>query len=194
MSARLAPSTRMTVEEYLDWCKTRPDEERYELVDGVPVAMAGDTLRHNLTKSALARALQDAVAAAGLPCFVFIDGVNVKIDTYTARIPDVSVQCGPLGDLDAMLVEPVIAAEVTSRSSERDDTGAKFADYFAVADIQHYLIVRPEQGVIVHHRRTSETEMLTSLLREGRIVLDPPGLAVEVDPILKAADAAGTVN
>lgn len=187
MSARLATAGRMTVDEYLAWCKSRPAEERYELVEGVPVAMAGDSVRHNLTKGALYRALQDAVAAASLPCFVFIDGVNVKIDTHTARIPDVSVQCGPLGDVDAMLVDPIIAAEVTSRSSERDDTGEKFANYFAVPAIQHYLIVRPEQGVIVHHRRTSGSDMLTSLVREGRIALDPPGLAFDVGPVLQAA-------
>ena len=78
MSASLArPGGRMTVEAYLEWCRTRPDEERYELVDGVPVAMAGDTIRHNLTKFALARGLQDAISAAGLPCFFFIDWVNL---------------------------------------------------------------------------------------------------------------------
>ena len=189
MSARLAKGQRMTVGEYLDWCRTRPDEERYELVDGIPVAMAGDSLRHNLTKGAMYRALQDAVAAARLPCFVFIDGVNVKINDYNARIPDVSVQCSPLGDLDSMLAKPVIAAEITSRSSERDDTGAKLADYFAVSGIQHYLIVRPEQGVIVHHRRVSGSEMLTALVRDGRLSLDPPGLSLDVGPILSAAQA-----
>ena len=177
----------MTVEQFLEWCRTLPDEERYELVDGVPVAMAGDSIRHNLTKGALYRALQDAVTAAGLPCAVFVDGVNVKIDRHTARIPDVSVQCAPLTDLDSMLVDPVIAAEVTSRSSERDDTGAKFKDYFTVPGLQHYLIVRPEQGVIIHHRRTSDTDMRTSLVREGRITFDPPGLSVDVGPILAAA-------
>lgn len=187
MSVTIAHKPRMTVEEYLDWSRRLPDTENYELVDGVPVAMAGDSLRHNLTKLALARALQDAVAGAGLPCTVFTDGVNVRIDTWNARIPDCTVQCGPLGDLDSMLVEPVIVAEVTSRSSERDDTGEKLATYFAVASIQHYVIIRPEQGVIVHHRRDHGTEIRTALLREGRLALDPPGLFVDVAPVLGAA-------
>lgn len=191
MSASVAPKARMTVEEYLDWSLTLSDTENYELVDGVPVAMAGDSLRHNLTKGALYRALQDAVASAGLPCTVFTDGVNVKIDRWNARIPDCSVQCGPLGDLESMLVEPVIAAEVTSRSSERDDSGEKLTRYFQVAGIQHYLIVRPEQGVIVHHRRSEGAEIRTALVRDGRLTLDPPGLAFDVAPVLSAAPPRG---
>lgn len=191
MNARTAQKPRMTVEEYLDWARTLPDTENYELVDGVPVAMAGDSLRHNLTKLALARALQDAVAAAGLPCTVFTDGVNVKIDAWNARIPDCSVQCGPLGDLDSMLVQPVITAEVTSPSSDRDDSGEKLARYFAVASIQHYLIVRVEQGVIVHHRRAEGAEIRTTLVRDGRLTLDPPGLSFDVTPVLRAGPSEG---
>jgi Uma2 family endonuclease len=187
VSASAAPKPRMTVEEYLDWSRSLPDTENYELVDGVPVAMAGDSLRHNLVKGALYRALQDTVAAAGLPCTVFTDGVNVKIDTWNARIPDCSVQCGPLGDLDSMLVEPVIAAEVTSPSSDRDDSGEKLARYFAVPSIQHYLIVRAEQGVIVHHRRGEGAEIRTSLIRDGLLTLDPPGLSFDVAHVLRAA-------
>jgi Uma2 family endonuclease len=189
VSAKAAPKPRMTVEEYLDWSRTLPDTENYELIDGVPVAMAGDSLRHNLTKLALARALQNAVAAAGLPCTVFTDGVNVKIDTWNARIPDCSVQCGPLGDLDSMLVQPVITAEVTSPSSDRDDSGEKLARYFAVASIEHYLIVRAEQGVIVHHRRGEGAEIRTALVRDGLLTLDPPGFSFEVAPVLRAASS-----
>ena len=56
--------------------------------------MAGDSLRHNLTKLALARALQDAVAEAGSHCAVFTDGVYVIDDGTPAA--GCSVQCGPL--------------------------------------------------------------------------------------------------
>ena len=190
MSAPVAKPVRMTVEEYLDWSKTLPDTENYELYDGVPVAMAGDSLRHNLTKGALFRALQDAVAAAGLPCAVFTDGVNVKINTYNARIPDCSVQCGPLGDLDSMLVKPVILAEVTSPSSAKDDSGAKLMDYFTVASIRHYLIVRPDQGVIVHHHRIADADIRTALVRDGVLTLDPPGLSFDVATVLAAVPSA----
>lgn len=190
MSASFASDRRMTVEEYLDGCETRPDEERNELIDGVPVALAGDSLRHNLTQFALARALQDAVTEAGLPCFVFVDGVNVKINTHKARIPDCSVQCGPRGDLDAMLVEPVVLAEVTSLPSAKDDSGAKLSDCFAVPSVGHDPIVRADQGVVVDHRWLGEDDTRTALVRAGRPTLEPPGLSLDVDPVLRAAPPA----
>ena len=69
MNAPALPKARMNVEEFLAWSKRQPDD-RYELVDGEIVAMTRDTVRHNRTKAAALRALEDAVRAAGLPCVV----------------------------------------------------------------------------------------------------------------------------
>ena len=42
-----------------------------------------------------------------------------------------SVQCNVSTDLDSMILEaPLIVVEVTSPSSERDDTGDKLVEYF----------------------------------------------------------------
>ena len=57
--------------------------------------------------------------------------------------------------------------------------------------IHHYLIVRPEQGVIVHHRRGEGAEIRTALVRDGRLRLDPPGLSFDVVPVLRAAPIGG---
>jgi hypothetical protein len=53
-------------------------------VRGEIVAMAPERARHNLAKLAVARALSDAVARAGLPCTVFTDGMTVVIDNDTS--------------------------------------------------------------------------------------------------------------
>jgi Uma2 family endonuclease len=134
MNAPIVPKMRMKVDEFLAWSERQPDD-RYELVDGEVVAMTRDTVRHNLTKLAVARALQDAVRAAALPCLVFIDGVGVKINDKTLRIPDVLVQCGAEPDPDALIIEsPLVVVEVVSPSSE--DIETKLLDYFAVASIR----------------------------------------------------------
>jgi Uma2 family endonuclease len=191
MNAPVVPKARMKVDEFLVWSERQPDD-RYELVDGEIVAMTRDTVRHNRTKAAAWRTLEDAVQAAGLPCLVLVDGVGVGINDKTLRIPDVLVHCGAEPDPDALIVEsPVIVVEVVSPSSERDDTDTKIIDYFSVASVRHYLIVFSEKRVVIHHRRNGG-EIATRIAHDGDIALDPPGLTVGVAALLGPAPAGGT--
>jgi Uma2 family endonuclease len=140
----------MKVPEYLAWAEAQP-QGRYELVNGEVVAMSPEQVRHNLVKLAVARALGDAVKRANLPCTVFTDGVGIIINENTVREPDASVQCGGKVNLDSMTIDaPLIVVEVASPSSERLDTHGKLVEYFSVQSIRHYLVVLPEQGVVVH--------------------------------------------
>jgi Uma2 family endonuclease len=175
---------KMNVSEFLAWSERQPDN-RYELVDGKVVAMTRDTVRHNLTKFAAARVLDEAVRAAAAPCVVFIDGVGVKINDKALRIPDVVVQCGVEPDPDALTVEtPVIVVEVVSPSSEHDDIEAKLLEYFSVASIQHYLIVLSEKRAVVHHQRNEHGTIDTRIAHSGDIALNPPGISVPVIALL----------
>jgi Uma2 family endonuclease len=176
----------MTVPEFLAWAVAQP-RGRYELVRGEVVAMAPERARHNLVKLAVASALGDAVREAGLPCTVFTDGMTVVIDNEHAREPDAAVQCGAPTDLDSMILEaPLIVVEITSPSSDRDDTGDKLVEYFSVPSIRHYLIVMPEKGVVVHHARGDAGAIATQILSAGDVSLTPPGLLVPVHRLLNA--------
>ena len=178
MNTTALPKQRMKVPEFLAWVNEQLDS-RYELVDGEIIAMAPERVRHALVKHAAARALEDAVRAAGLPCTVFPDGVTVVINENTTREPDASVQCGVKPNLDAMTIEaPVIVVEVVSPSSERYDLGALLIEYFSVPSIRHYLIVDLKRHVVLHHRRGEGDAIPAAIMREGDIRLDPPGLSV----------------
>jgi Uma2 family endonuclease len=71
--------------------------------------------------------------------------------------------------------------EVLSRSTMGRDTGGKVADYFRLPSVQHYLIVRAEDRVIIHHARTGENSILTHMPHDGPIPPDPPGITL-TDP------------
>jgi Uma2 family endonuclease len=188
VTARSIPKSRMKVPEFLAWVETQP-HGRYELVGGEIVAMAPERVRHNLVKLAVARALQDAVTAARLPCTVFTDGVAIVINDETTREPDASVQCGVSANLDSMVIEaPVIVVEVTSPSSEGSDVEVKLVDYFSVPSIQHYLIVHPERRVVVHHQRQERDKLHTRILHDGDVTLSPPGMSVSVAALLGPAE------
>ncbi len=174
----------MTASEYLAWASAQPTG-RYELVSGHVVAMAPERARHNLAKLAVARSLGDAVSRGGLPCTVFTDGMSVAIDADTVREPDAAVQCGVPVDLDAsVLAAPVIVVEVVSPASERDDTVDKLVEYFSVSSIQHYLIVRPDRSLVIHHARGESGKIATHIASSGDLRFDPPGLVVSVAGLL----------
>jgi Uma2 family endonuclease len=74
------------------------------------------------------------------------------------------------------LTDPVIVVELVSPSSRTRDHQDKLIDYFRLESVRHYLIVRPEDLVVVHHRRNDDGTILTRIVRDGDLQLDPPGL------------------
>jgi Uma2 family endonuclease len=175
---------RMTVAEFLDWAMAQP-RGRYELVRGEVVAMAPERALHNVVKAEVYVALRNAAKQAGLPCTVFSDGMTVVIDNEHSREPDAAVQCGvPFKPGTTVLEAPLIVVEVTSPSSERDDTGEKLVEYFSVPSIRHYLVVIPGKKVVVHHARGQGGDILTRIASSGVIDLTPPGMSVPVAELL----------
>jgi Uma2 family endonuclease len=171
----------MTVDEYLAWAETRPEGERYELVDGEVVAMAPERNRHNLVKTNAVVALRLAVREAGAPCVVLGDGATVVIDETTAFEPDAVVQCGAPLDPDAVTADaPTIVVEVISPSSQGIDTNRKLDGYFRLPSVRHYLVVDPVRRTVLHYARGEEGRIETTRLVEGRLRLEPQGLALEV--------------
>ena len=178
--------SKLTVAEYLK--KYEGVEGRHELVDGEVIAMAAETVRHVRAKGRAYLAFQRAVERAKLDCEVFADGMTIKIDKWTAREPDVSVQCSPIENDDTLLLdEPVIVVEVISPSSEFRDVHRTLIEYFSVPSIQHYVIVDQFKKVVLHNQRTGADSYMTKIMGKGSLVMKPPGLSISVSELLGAA-------
>jgi Uma2 family endonuclease len=173
---------RMTVDEYLAWAVGRPG--RYELFQGEVFAMSPETVGHLTAKAATYSALSTSVRQHQLPCHVLPDGATVRVDEHTAYEPDALVYCGPKLPPSAIEIpNPVILVEVLSPSTRRIDVAAKLSGYFQLPSVAHYLIVDLTQRVILHHARNTGDAILTRIVRNGRIALDPPGLELAVSDI-----------
>jgi Uma2 family endonuclease len=181
---------QMTVDEFLSWAEGR--EGRWELHDGVPimissaqlVMMSPERAAHIRTKFSAAKALDAAVAAGGLPCEVFTDGMAIRVDARTTYEPDASVICGPRRSDETIAVDdPVIVVEVLSPSTAAIDHGRKLSGYFSLPSVQHYLILDPERRVAIHHKRGAGDAIETRVLSEGAARLDPPGFEVAVEAL-----------
>ena len=148
--------------------------------------MAPERAAHARTKARVHRCLEDAIAAAGLGCEAFPDGMAIRIDEFTVYEPDASVRCGPPLPGDATeLDNPAIVVEVLSPSTRGIDTGAKLEGYFRLGSLRHYLILMPESGVAIHHQRDAD-RIVTTVQRDGELGLDPPGLVLAVAALFGA--------
>jgi Uma2 family endonuclease len=175
------PKSNLTVEQFLEAYKGL---RGYELVEGEVLKMAAETNRHGMLKGNVYFAMRQAIKGAGLDCHAMPDGVSIKINSKTAREPDVSVQCGKALDGDSMVMEsPVIVVEIVSPTSASRDENEKLAEYFSVPSIMHYLIVWPKQGYCFHHKRIDDNKVLTTIVRSGSIEFTPPGIAITFDDI-----------
>ncbi len=166
---------RMTSDEFIAWAMQQGS--RYELVAGEVVGMAPERAAHGRVKAHIWRRLTEAIEAANLPCEAFVDGMAVEVDEITTYEPNALVRCEtPLSPDAIKLNDPIIVVEVLSPSSLARDTGAKLEDYFRLPSVQHYLILKTENRTIVHHQRAEDGIILTRIVREGPILLDPPGI------------------
>ncbi len=80
---------------------------------------------------------------------------------------------------------PVIVVEVLSPSTASLDAGGKLADYFRLASVAHYLLVRPLRREIIHHERR-DGRIETRVVTAGEIELDPPGIRLSLEEIYGA--------
>jgi Uma2 family endonuclease len=180
----------MTADAFIAWALDQPSG-RYELAAGEVIAMAPERAGHALVKLEAARALQDAVAAAGVPCEVFPDGMAVRIDEATVYEPDASVRCGPRLPEDAVVfADPLVVVKVLSPSTRAQDSSAKLEAYFRLPSVRHYLIVNTGTRSVIHHARGADGAIATRIHGEseardrrgddpgGELRLDPPGLVL----------------
>jgi len=178
----------MTVAEFLPWARQQP--ERWELFDGVPMAMAPERVIHGDTKYRAARAFDAAIAKARVPCRFVLDSAAVRIDAKNSYQPDVLVYCGePLSGEAVEVPEPIIVVEVLSPGDAMTDLRDKLLGYFRVASVQHYLIIDPDKRLVIHHARGKDDVVSTRFLTAGQIALDPPGLALSVADLFASTSA-----
>jgi Uma2 family endonuclease len=168
--------------DFRAWAEQQP-RGRYERVHGRVVPMTAERIVHVQLKMAVWRALDDAVRAAGLECQALGDGATVEVGEDTDYEPDALVNEGPRpGPNDVAAPNPVVVVEVLSPGTRSIDTGERFFGYFRVPSIQHYLVVSARRREVAHHRRSGKA-ISSTVLTEGVILLDPPGISIALDAI-----------
>jgi Uma2 family endonuclease len=178
MSQRVA--TRMSAEEFLEWGLHQ--ELRYELVDGVPVAMAGAKQRHDRivmnTQAGLYTQLR------GKECRNFSADIAVRIPAGNVRRPDAGVDCGAFDDNATTAGAPFLVLEVLSPSTREFDMLRKLEEYKTIPGLAHIVLIDPDTPQAFHWSRTPGENWRHALLEGLEAVIHLP----EIDCTLGLAD------
>jgi len=115
-AAQRKPSP-LSTEAFRAWTETRPDEERWELIDGVPMMMTPPTKAHQRIASNLERLLNDALAHAFERAAYQRVGLNLGpvVENYDPE-PDVVVIDVAEGSDERYADRFYLVAEVVSAS------------------------------------------------------------------------------
>jgi Uma2 family endonuclease len=157
MSARpkLDLADQMTIEEFLAFVETRPDEERWELIEGVPSINAAPVDYHQIVVANLTTFLMNEkrrLAAPWLPMPGI--GTRVPISKNSLPQPDVFVMAGPLKGLPETS-DALVIFEVLSRSNTKADQAWRRRVYASVPNCQHYVTVSLKAAEVVVYDRTT---------------------------------------
>ena len=112
--ASLRRSEPMTVEGFLAFLDQRSGDEKWELIDGVPLMITGGTLHHARIGGNIDRLLGPAAERRGC---MSLRGFLVEANEISSFEPDVMVRCGNLDGRSRRAQDPVIVFEVLSPST-----------------------------------------------------------------------------
>jgi len=137
---------KFTVEEYLAFIESRPEEERWQLIEGVAMMMPPPTLRHQRIASNLAFEL-NAHLRRHRPNLYAFQEVGLMVPDVASFRPeaDVAVLDSSV-DLDTLYADRFyLVAEILSDSNTDKDIAAKRIRYLQHPDNLYFLLIQQKQ-------------------------------------------------
>jgi Uma2 family endonuclease len=131
----------MDVADFIAWPGDEPGV-KYELIDGVPRAMAPGSDVHNTIVNRLAFLLTRHIDANRPGCRVVVaPGVQPRVRaTWNFRIPDLGVTCAPARASDVMTPDPILLVEVLSPGNA-GETWENVIAYTTLPSVLEILVV-----------------------------------------------------
>ena len=147
-------SGNMDVDEFMAFLETRPDEEHWELIEGVAVMMAPASYVHRRIVWNLCKLLNGAFAERHLDLFAYFEaGVRSPGVRNFQPEPDVVVVPG-VASFDLYSERFQMVAEVLSPTNRRQEIDLKLRRYREAPDNLYAVVVEPRQfRVEIHAKR-----------------------------------------
>lgn len=164
----------MTTADFIAFTASRPDGEKWELIEGEPILSPSANRIHQKIVRNLLLALAAKEFDAGWEA---IPGIGVRVSETSVPIPDVLIRPATLLD-DWKCDDMIIAFEVLSPSTADHDLRWKRKAYAALPSVQHYVVVAQDAAeVTVYDRQGGFAEWLIEGLGKH---LALPAIGIEI--------------
>lgn len=163
-------------DDYKEW------EDSWELIEGVPYAMAPAPYpKHQKVVFAVSKELDKNLKCTFKDiCEVYISPVDWKVDEQSVVQPDVAIFCEKT-DRQYFSKTPPLVVEVLSRSTARKDTTAKF-DLYEKNGVLSYIMIDPkDEKVEIYELKDDKYVLAMSLEHHGRYAFSFDECSVAID-------------
>ena len=169
-------SALLTAEQYEVFLRTRPEEERWQLIDGEAVMMPPPTLRHQMIGGNLFELLRSALRRSR-PDLAVLYEAGLRIEGFPAflPVPDMLVVDQPVGE-GSYADRFYLTAEILSDSNTQEYMSLKVERYAEHPNNLYSLIISQQEIGIEIWSRASDWKGV--VLRSPQDALDLPELGV----------------
>jgi len=171
----------MNVTQFLAFNATRPDGEKWELLEGELFLNASPVQPHQIVVANLIGHLRAALLSSGNK-YRALPGIGVPLSAISAVEPDVMIR--PRDNLRGNVCDDIIVAvEVLSPTTRRNDLEFKRKGYAGLAILTHYIVVAPDKiDVRVFARAANWREARLARL-EDSVAFETLGVSLKLSDI-----------
>ena len=191
MHALLAEQDQMTIDEFLQFTATRPDDETWELIEGRPILNATPTDFHQFIVANLIGALIE-IRLKNKAAWIPSPGVGTRVPISPRSLPepDVMVKAQPgTGKSDSD--EALVLFEILSPSNDAPDQAWRRKVYASISNLQHYVTVQQKSVLVMRHDRASQWKPQRIDDIAGSLELQALGGAIPLSIIYRDTPHAG---
>lgn len=169
-----------TSDEYLDF--ELNSDTRHEYINGGIIPVTGGTPEHNEIASILNAVLR--MSLKGQPYSIFVADQRLWIpDRNLYSYPDVMVVPRPLqrqlGRTDT-ITNPVMIAEVLSKSTKNYDRDEKFSAYRTISTFQEYLLIDQYTPHVEQYSKTGSRKWIFTEYEDMGAYISLSSIACEI--------------
>jgi Uma2 family endonuclease len=175
----------MTIEEFLAFTATRPQEEHWELIEGVPVMNASHTGHHQMIVTNISGFLWRFKAEHGAAWFAIVGtGTTVPVSQKSLPQPDIMVlEDPPTGS--PVSDEALALFEVLSPSNTKADQSWRRRVYSSVPNCRHCVTVSLKTVEIAAYDRDTRWKERSCVTLSDSLALPALGLAIPVADVYR---------